>query len=334
MQKSKYRRRRGDNGSYWISYSDMMAALLLVFILVLLSSLYQYFMMLKTKTDELTQKEDLLVVQQSTLDAKETELSAALQLQAEQQDKLNAQEQALAEQTGLLDATKLALAAQADDLALAQSELDDSQKQLADQQNRLDAMSLLLSAQKQQLEDQQTQLAALVGVRAEIIQELSLALKNANLKATVDSKTGDILLESTVLFELNSSQISTSGQALLDKFLPVYLQVLLQDKYKDYLSEIIIEGHTDTQGTYLTNLKLSQDRARSVATYCYETVNSQYRDKITKLMTANGKSFSNPIYNANGSINSDASRRVEFKFRLKDEEMIEEMRALLAGGEE
>ena len=46
-------------------------------------------------------------------------------------------------------------------------------------------------------------------------------------------------------------------------------------------------------------------------------------------MTANGRSFSNPVYNTNGSIDMDASRRVEFKFRLKDEEMVEEMVKIL-----
>ena len=42
--------RSSGGGASWISYSDMMAALLLVFVLILCVSLYQYFMMLETKT--------------------------------------------------------------------------------------------------------------------------------------------------------------------------------------------------------------------------------------------------------------------------------------------
>jgi chemotaxis protein MotB len=36
------------------------------------------------------------------------------------------------------------------------------------------------------------------------------------------------------------------------------------------------------------------------------------------------------VYNADGTVDMDASRRVEFKFRLKDAEMIVEMNRILS----
>ena len=50
--------------------------------------------------------------------------------------------------------------------------------------------------------------------------------------------------------------------------LPKYCSVLLRDDYREYVSEIIIEGHTDTNGSYIYNLELSQQRTFSVAKYC------------------------------------------------------------------
>lgn len=47
------------------------------------------------------------------------------------------------------------------------------------------------------------------------------------------------------------------------------------------------------------------------------------------MLTANGKSYSNPIYGDDGEVDMDASRRVEIKFRLQDEEMIDEMMDIL-----
>ena len=95
----------------------------------------------------------------------------------------------------------------------------------------------------------------------------------------------------------------------------------------------MIEGHTDTTADYLYNLELSQQRALAVAKYCLDEKSSSIPEnqieQLQKIMTANGRSFSNPIYKEDGSVDMDASRRVEFKFRLKDEEMVEEMVRIL-----
>lgn len=170
-----------------------------------------------------------------------------------------------------------------------------------------------------------------MGVRTEIVRDLTAALSQADLKATVDGNTGDIMLESAVFFDVAKSNIKDSGRALLDEFIPVYLGVLLRPEYVDYLGEIIIEGHTDTQGTYLVNLELSQERALSVATYCLQmaSLSEEQLEKLREILTAKGRSYSDPIYNEDGSINMDASRRVEFKFRMKDSEMIDEIRSIL-----
>ena len=49
------------------------------------------------------------------------------------------------------------------------------------------------------------------------------------------------------------------------------------------------------------------------------------RDKLT----VNGHSSSNLVVDESGEEDADASRRVEVKFRLKDEEMIQELQEIL-----
>jgi len=328
----------GDRGAAWISYSDMMAALLLLFVLVLCYSVYQYFAMLETKSAELLEKESLLIIQQGTqddqaiiladkqaeLDLKQSELDAMLILLGDQQSTLDSQSATLAEQQIIIIATQALLSERETELAAANLALD--AKQLA-----LDDATLLLQQQQLALTTQQKRLDDLVGVKSQIIQELSTALTGAGLTATVDRNTGDIVLESTVFFDVGKNGIKESGKKLLDRFIPVYLGVLLQPEYADFLGEIIIEGHTDTQGTYLRNLELSQERALSVASYCLQMpgVTGEKRELLRSILTAKGRSYSNPVYNADGTINMDASRRVEFKFRLKDTEMIDEIRNIL-----
>ena len=119
----------------------------------------------------------------------------------------------------------------------------------------------------------------------------------------------------------------------MDQFLPVYLNVLFSEEYKGYVSEIIIEGHTDSTGGYLSNLELSQQRALAVASYVLgdscRAVSADVKNQLRPVVTVNGRSFSDRIFDANGVEDMAASRRVVFKFRLTDEQMIQQLRQIL-----
>lgn len=317
--------RGGDNGAHWISYSDMMASLLLVFVLAVVYSVYQYYNMLDIKTQQLNEQQAELDKATITLVQREEELEAANVTLMGKQEELAAIQIQLDQQESDLHAAQDALKTKEEEQALLQL-------QLAEQADKLAAMQTVLDAQKTEMLNQQQRLDALIGVRTEIIQELTTALSQASLRASVDPGTGDIVLESAVFFDTNSNTLKDSGKQLLSQFLPVYLGVLMRPEYEEFVGEIIIEGHTDTAGTYLTNLKLSQNRALSVAEYCLQLpglTNGQVA-KLQNLLTAKGRSFSDPIYRADGTVDMDASRRVEFKFRLKDTEMIDEMNRILS----
>ena len=327
MTKITHRRAgRGNNGSHWIGYSDMMASLLLVFVLTLCYSMYLYFSTLETKTAELEEQRAVVAAQQSTLDEQTVRLEAQTAQLAQQQEDLESAQASLAEQQAALDAANETLASREEELASLQS-------QLAQQQITLDAQAEVLASQQEALESQTAKIDDLVGVRTQIVSELSSALTASGLKATVDPNSGDITLDSAVFFETASYTIKADGQAMLDQFVPVYLSVLLQDKYKDYLGQIIIEGHTDTVGEYFMNLELSQNRALSVAKYCLQmrSLTEEQREMLRSILTAQGRSYADPIYNADGTVNMEQSRRVEFKFSLRDAEMSEEMNRILQG---
>lgn len=192
-----------------------------------------------------------------------------------------------------------------------------------------------LANQQAQLETQQKQIDELIGVKTDIIKALNETFKDSNLRIDIDEQTGAISLDSSILFGFDSADLSSAGTAFLKDFLPLYISVLLSDEFRPYISEIIIEGHTDTDGRYMYNLNLSQKRAYSVAAYCLDERTSflptEQLNDLRGIMTANGKSFSNPIYKADGSVDAEKSRRVEIKFRLQDEEMITQLQQLLEG---
>ena len=328
-----------NSGASWISYSDMMAALLLVFVLILSMSLHQYFTMLETKTKELDHQKLLITDQQLRLDEQTLQI-AAQQVEMDHQNaqiaiimtQLDEQQSALEEAYIILGENQAALEEARSTLAGKEAQLILLQQELANKENALNAAVQVLNAQQAALNSKTEQIEDMVGMKAEIIAELSASLSRASLTAAVDKNTGDIVLDSAVLFKTGSSDIMTDGQYLLNRFIPVYLEVLLRPEYSDYLGQIVIEGHTDDVGTWENNMKLSQERAYEVMMYVLEMYRqgSPERELLQKLLTATGRSETDLVYYPGTTVvDQDSSRRVEFKFSLKDAEMIEEMNRLL-----
>ena len=315
------KRPRGtDAGAHWISYSDMMASMLLVFVLAVVYSVYQYYKILDEKTREIEAQQIALTQAQQEAET-ERRNNEAFRIQ------LQSQEEQLESARIILLSQEEELKKSEEDLAKAQEDLANSQIILLAREKELESLQADLYATQQQIE-------TLVGIRPKIISDLSSALSYNNIDATIDQKTGDIKLKSYVFFDTSKFNIKQSGIELLNRFLPVYLGVLMQPEYQNYVAEIIIEGHTDSDGSYTSNLKLSQERALAVAQYCLEMngLSSSMKEKLQSIMTATGRSESDLVYNADGTENKEASRRVEFKFRLIDTQMLQQMNEILRSG--
>lgn len=329
----------GNSGASWISYSDLMCALLLMFVLMLCVILYQYFTMMETKSAELDKQKLLITDQQLKLDEQTLQI-ASQQVTMDHQSaqitvimtQLDEQQSALEEAYIVLGENQAALEEAKSTLAGKEAELIILQSQLDSKEQELNSAIQLVNAQQAALNSKTDEIANMVGVKSEIIAELSSSLSASSLSAAVDKNTGDIVLDSAVLFKTGSSTIMADGKALLNRFIPIYLEVLLRPEYADYLGQIVIEGHTDDVGTWESNMKLSQERAYEVMMYVLSMYRegTPERERLQKLLTATGRSETDLIYYpGTNEVNRDESRRVEFKFSLKDAEMIEEMNRLL-----
>ena len=325
-RRSNRREHGRSDGSFWLSFSDLMSSLVLIIILVMFYIIYQYFNLAEINQAEIARREYQLDAAQTELEAQKTKLTDAEKQMIAQQILLDAKQKELDDAQSVLEAQKT-------ELETTQSQLDALSAQLDDQQTRLETQQSQLETQQAQLENQQQQIEQLVGMKTRIITSLSSALKQSGISASVDPVTGSIALESDVLFESGKYDLTEAGRQFVDQFLPVYLDVLFSDEYESYVSEIIIEGHTDSVGGYLSNLALSQQRALAVASYvlgeqCH-AVSADVKNQLRPVVTVNGRSFSDRIFNESGVEDMAASRRVVFKFRLTDEQMIQQLRQIL-----
>ncbi len=132
-----------------------------------------------------------------------------------------------------------------------------------------------------------------------------------------------------VLFEAGSDLLRPRFKNILDDFFPRYVKILTSDNYRNDIEEVRIEGHTSSDWinlpddeAYFQNMRLSQDRTRSVLHYIMDIRASNNHNKwLRQHFTANGLSSSKLIIRE-GKEDKQASRRVEFRVKTNAEKRI------------
>ena len=316
------RKKKSENNGFnvWRSYSDMMAGVLLLFVLIMCVTLFQaqksYNESIQERDDKIALQEEYtqqLLDKQTALDEKEGPIQ-------NQDEQLKSQDEQLKTQQEKLDEQQQQLTALA-------AKLKEQEATLKSQQSALDIKTA-------QLKSQQEQIDQIIGVKAEVIEALKNEFSKNNINVDIDAQTGALTLEASVMFDYDQAELTDAGKQALEQILPIYCKVLLQDDYMKYLAEIIIDGYTDTDGDYSYNLQLSQQRSLAVAQYLLDIqgnfLDSTQSANLQNYLTVNGHSMANPVLDADGNVDKDASRRVEIKFRLKDEEMIDELNQIMS----
>ena len=325
----KNEKNKNQEENFWVSYADLMAGLLFVFILVIASIVIKYlytqhslaysedaksklfYELAKTKNMYEKSLEDLKDANQKiVLSNKEVEKLKALLLEYD----INIKDEK----------------SKNDSLSLA---LNDSSNQIAlkDEELKLLADKLLVQTQIHQkmVEDfdiAKLKIKTLTGIKLNVIAKLKEKLGNS---IHVDEKSGAIKFSSNILFDQNSYILKEEAKKELSSVLKNYLSLLLDDKeISKYIENITIEGHTNSDGTYLANLLLSQQRALAVMQFLYES-NIVDKKLLSTFVNSSGRSSADLILDKKGVEDKDASRRIEIKFNIKNEEAIKEIQNYL-----
>jgi len=141
--------------------------------------------------------------------------------------------------------------------------------------------------------------------------------------ATLTSENSIVFNSPEVLFEVSESSIKPEFKSVLKEFFPRYIEILTSDEYKDDIRELRVEGHTSKswknsiseKEIYLKNMKLSQERAYSVLSFCYaleSNVSKEEREWLEKHFRSNGMAYSKMQ-------DEKTARRVEFVVQMKSE---------------
>ncbi|HIP30410.1 MAG TPA: hypothetical protein EYG83_06300 [Sulfurospirillum arcachonense] len=375
----KNTKNKEESGNFWISYADLMAGLLFVFILLVGAIVIKYVFIqtdlqairtdLQKEKEALGLSEDALSEKKKRLELIKSKLQNAQQENLNLAFKLNSAKKQLDSLGKELKNSQLAkeelnsyIATKIEEIALNKEEIQKlkdllfeydlrekeltkvnenlaieldknthtltlKDEELAQLENVLLVKSKEHQALVEELDITKVKIKSLTGIRIKVISKLKEKLgKNID----IDKDSGAIRFSSNILFEQNSFTLKQSAKKELSSVLQKYINtLLLDDEIKQYIDQITIEGYTNSDGTYLYNLQLSQKRALEVMKFLYVKY-PKNEHLFRQYVSASGRSYANAILNKDGTENKDASRRIEIKFRIKNEKAIAELEKFLA----
>lgn len=162
-------------------------------------------------------------------------------------------------------------------------------------------------------------IAQIVQKKENLLLDLTNAFEQAGIRVEVDAESGEMAVDASVLFGGDSAVVTDEGKALLKEFLGIYTSIVFNEKYAGFVSRTLIEGHTAllSNSTYESGLPLSEERANNVKAYCLSNdagIDEKYMAEFIDTLEAIGCSNSKPVYDAEGNVDTAASRRVSFRF--------------------
>ena len=363
--------KHSEDTNFWLSYADLMAGLLFVFIL-LIGAIVVKSTLLKNSLDskenslehslemlllrdtevqklkklladrmrELQESEETLLITKDSLELKTEEIINLNNILLSQNTKIDDFNGKIVLMQNLLNESNSTISSQnkklqdyEDKVLILSNELTDKRDTLALKDHELLDLLRALEEKKTRydilvakLQEQKAKIKRLTGVKIKVIAELKESLGD---KVEIDSQSGSLRLSSNILFDKGSAKLKESSKKELKKVFINYIGALTSNSnIRDQLDRIVIEGHTDSDGKYLFNLNLSQKRAYAVMNYLL-TLNFTKQNNIKPLLVASGRSFLDTIYDEKGLEDKDASRRIEIKFRLKNDDAMNEIERIL-----
>jgi len=278
---------------------------------------------LKLKESELEKLNQLLLARNSKVDTLSKKVILLQNLTKETNTTLEQKQKKLQEYVGRVIVLSNSLTDKENELKLKDQKLADLLEAVDQKKTKYDALIAKLQSQK-------AQIRSLTGIKLKVIAALKETLGD---KINIDRQSGALRLSSNILFDKGSSTLKEESKTELKSAFEDYIGALVTNEaIRPHLDRIVIEGHTDSDGSYLLNLKLSQQRALAVMNYLL-TLPIAKRYDLKKYLVASGRAYLDSI-KQNGVEDKDASRRIEIKFQLKNQDAMHEIERILDDGKQ
>lgn len=158
----------------------------------------------------------------------------------------------------------------------------------------------------------------LTSIRRKMVDRL---VKRLHGTTQLDPMDGSLHFSSNAFFAKGSSELKAEFKGELQNTFERYIEALsLDPDSKRYLDHIIIEGHTDSDGTYEFNLDLSYRRALAVMEFL-QTLDVIEKYDLKGKIHAAGRADQELVFDGSFE-DKKASRRITVGFGLKDAQLL------------
>lgn len=157
---------------------------------------------------------------------------------------------------------------------------------------------------------------------ARLCERLEIKARGLNRDIVVDCRDNRINFGEAGRFGHNDYKLGADGQKALRQVVPLVIEAASSVEGKKWFKQVLIEGFTDTDGSYLYNLHLSLQRSEWVMCALLDDraaatagLSQEQKRQIRELFLAGGVAFNN------AKDSKEASRRVELRLQfygLKD----------------
>ena len=163
----------------------------------------------------------------------------------------------------------------------------------------------------------ETKLAYYVEAQYDVVTDLKTAFPSIGMYVDFNPYTGMARIDSALLYAVDKYELTPSGKEILKQVINAYVSVLSREEFRDKISDIVIIGHTDDDGDYDYNQRLSERRANTAKDFCLsEECGVEDTEWLASVLRAEGHSYDELIYRPDGRVDKAASRRVEIGFHV------------------
>lgn len=213
------------------------------------------------------------------------------------------------------------------DLKKTQAEIDAAQARLKVSEDEVTRQQDVISESNKELSGLRSTLQGIAVLRVDVLQRVKGSIETelgsgggAGAKKTPPVFIGDngnIVISEKLVFDSDSDAIRPVGKPLLETLSRAFAKVLADDKVRQNIDVILVQGHSDERGSSSYNRDLSARRADAVLNYMFES-NKVLERQYGAFFASSAYSEFRPINPGKTEAAYEQNRRIEISVVLKD----------------